>query len=285
MNVSPVTATSDMSFGTARSSLSTDLNGPRRVNSDSMVTHLAGSTARFVDNSGFPAVADFYPAARPNPAAAAPVAPAAGLTTQDAQMMQVLTSAAQRVAQEAMAHVIAPPDPLSSNEQKGHELQALAKQQHVLTVTAQALDQEVSAQGSDVVPPSSHALVAVAQQVVFQAARQVAADRSAVAAMSVTAPPPSQVTVNEVSVATQSAVAQAVEITGPLGTEVDVMMTASSLLQQQTRPTLMSQVEPMDPMAFEAVRPHSTGTLSQPNYPGQVPANFAPSSSMGIIDF
>ncbi|KAF9218249.1 hypothetical protein BS17DRAFT_762626, partial [Gyrodon lividus] len=59
--------------------------------------------------------------------------------------MQVLTTAAQRVAQEAQSQVIAS---ISSNE-PGPELQALAKQQHVLTVTAQAFDQEVSGQRSD----------------------------------------------------------------------------------------------------------------------------------------
>lgn len=191
--------------------------------------------------------------------------------------MQVLTSAAQRVAQEAQAHVIAAQNPA---EPPGVELQSLAKQQHVLTVTAQALDHEVSAP-PNAVPPSSHALVAVAQQVVFQAARQVAADRTAVMSFATGLPPeqtPSSgaVTVNEVSVATQSAVAQAVEITGPLSSEVDVMMTASSLLQQQTRPPPMPVMPPVSipppieqSLAATAVdtRPHSAGTVPQPFAP------------------
>lgn len=165
-------------------------------------------------------------------------------------MMQVLTSAAQRVAQEAQAHVIAAQHP---GEPPGVELQSLAKQQHVLTVTAQALDQEVSSP-PNAVPPASHALVAVAQQVVFQAARQVAADRTAVMSLATgllpeQAPTGAAVTVNEVSVATQTAVAQAVEITGPLSSEVDVMMTASSLLQQQSRP---SPIPGMPPVAVPA---------------------------------
>jgi hypothetical protein len=155
--------------------------------------------------------------------------------SQDAQVIQVLTSAAQRVAQEAQSQVVAAGVP----NEPGHELQALAKQQHVLTVTAQAVDNTVSAQGNSITQPSS-VLAAAAQQVVLQAARQVAADRSVIAAAQFSAglpPPPagstSQVTVNEVSVATQSAVAQAVELTGPLSSEVDVLMTASSLLQAQ----------------------------------------------------
>ena len=157
----------------------------------------------------------------------------------------MLTSAAQRVAQEAQSQVVAAGVP----NEPGHELQALAKQQHVLTVTAQAVDDTVSSQGNAITQPSS-VLAAAAQQVVLQAARQVAADRSAIAAAQISAglPPPAvgsagQVTVNEVSVATQSAVAQAVELTGPLSSEVDVLMTASSLLQAQQAQSPVQQAQ------------------------------------------
>lgn len=166
----------------------------------------------------------------------------------------MLTTAAQRVAQEAQSQVVASP------MDAGHELQALAKQQHVLTVTAQAFKGgSDNPEGSAV---QSNALAAAAQQVVLQAARQIASDRTvaAVAAGSSTSAS-QQITVKEVSVATQSAVAQAVEMVGPLSSEVDVLMTAKSLLQQQTRappqavdPSQMSA--PLDP-----VRPHSTGTM------------------------
>lgn len=207
-------------------------------------------------------------------------------------MMQVLTSAAQRVAQEAQAHVIAAQHP---GEAPGVELQSLAKQQHVLTVTAQALDQEVSSP-PNAVPPASHALVAVAQQVVFQAARQVAADRTAVMSYATGLPPeqtPSAaaVTVNEVSVATQTAVAQAVEITGPLSSEVDVMMTASSLLQQQSRPPSMAGIssvpipaasEPPLPAGLDGARPHSSGTTVQPFAP-VLPSGMQPYPSTSAV--
>ena len=161
-------------------------------------------------------------------------------------MIQVLTSAAQRVAQEAQSQVVAAGVP----NEPGHELQALAKQQHVLTVTAQAVDDTVTSQGNAITQPSS-VLAAAAQQVVLQAARQVAADRSAIAAAQISAglpPPPvgtaGQVTVNEVSVATQSAVAQAVELTGSLSSEVEVLMTASSILQAQHAQTqVQAQVQ------------------------------------------
>jgi hypothetical protein len=182
----------------------------------------------------------------------------------------VLTTAAQRVAQEAQSQVVAAGAP----SEPGHELQALAKQQHVLTVTAQAVDDTVSSQGNVTTQPSS-VLAAAAQQVVLQAARQVAADRSAVAAAQISAglpPPPSgsagQVTVNEVSVATQSAVAQAVELTGPLSSEVDVLMTASSLLQAQQAHTqhvqaqVQAQSRPVQPPPVPVVSHRHHGSFS-----------------------
>ena len=288
INVSPVPTGTDMSFSGVRPSLAADLQNPRRVNSDSMVPIAAGVAGRCVVSDSL-VTTTHHSCSRPLQGIAAQPIGQPKLTPQDAQMMQVLTSAAQRVAQEAQAHVIASSRP---HEPPGPELQALAKQQHVLTVTAQALDQEVSAP-PEAVPPSSHALVAAAQQVVFQAARQVAADRTAVLTMATGVPPSQQppasatVTVNEVSVATQTAVAQAVEITGPLSSEVDVMMTASSLLQQQTAPPVLP------PSGFDAIRPHSTGTMPPPYpmqqsaisvYPAAAAVTTAPLSSLGPID-
>ncbi len=196
----------------------------------------------------------------PAPLAAPPstASSQASLTAQDAQMMQVLTSAAQRVSEEMIAHVTSPPDPLTSDVQKANEMEALVKQQHVLEVTAQALNHEVASMSVSEVTASSHALVAVAQQVVFQAARQVATDHAIHAVHDAALPQAPQVTVNEVSVATQTAVAQAVEITGPLSSEVDVMMTASSLLQHQTH----TRTAPLMQPAVDPLRSHSTGNLA-----------------------
>ena len=81
----------------------------------------------------------------------------------------MLTSAAQRVAQEAQSQVVASPN------EAGPELQALAKQQHVLTITAQAFHSKTSGEPPDGSAAQSNALAAAAQQVVLQAARQVAA--------------------------------------------------------------------------------------------------------------
>lgn len=219
--------------------------------------------------------------------------PSSGLvspvTTRDAQVIQVLTSAAQRVAQEAQSQIISSATP----GEPGPELQALAKQQHVLTITAQAFDQEVTGQQrSEIGPQATTVLAAAAQQVVFQAARQVVADRSAAVASQISAgftPPPdaaTQVTVNEVSVATQSAVAQAVEITGPLSNEVDVLMTASSLLQQQTRAPVSPLSAMLDSaqrsMSMNSLHSHSAGTLPlAPSYP----ATMTTQPSVGVVHY
>ena len=181
----------------------------------------------------------------------------------------MLTSAAQRIAQEAQSQVVASPN------EAGPELQALAKQQHVLTVTAQAISSKLAGEVPDGAVAQSNALTVAAQQVVLQAARQVAADRTSASISSGVDPAQAvttQVTVKEVSVATQSAVAQAVEMVGPLSSEVDVLMTAKSLLQQQTRPPPLAP--PPDPVAaaqlsaqLDPTRPHSTGTLLPLGFP------------------
>lgn len=186
----------------------------------------------------------------------------------------MLTTAAQRVAQEAQSQVIAS---TVSNEH-APELQALAKQQHVLTVTAQAFDQEVSGQHFDI-PQQTNVLAVAAQQVVLQAARQVAADRSAAVASQISAglpPPPqaaTQVTVNEVSMATQTAVAQAVEITGPLSSEVDVLITASSLLQQQTRAPVSP---PVPTVPVDVVRLALTSIVSAASFSSSLTSSAVP---------
>ena len=202
----------------------------------------------------------------------------------ESQVVQVLTTAAQRVAQEAQSQVVASPSEV------GPELQALAKQQHVLTVTAQAISSKLAGEVPEGAVAQSNALTVAAQQVVLQAARQVVADRT-VAAVSSGLPPAvaastvPAVTVKEVSVATQSAVAQAVDMIGPLSSEVDVLMTAKSLLQQQTRGStvLGGAIDP---------RPRSTATsppgpfdLSVPPIPVPVPMAAVPVPPPGAVYF
>ena len=186
----------------------------------------------------------------------------------DSQVLQVLNTAAQRVAQEAQSQVISSRTPSEPTP----ALELLAKQQHVLTVTAQALDQTLDhgATRVDVSSQPSHvlAMASAAQRVVLQAARTVTADRTALnnsmGVLAAQSTVQSQVTVNEVSVATQTAVAQAVGMAGPLSNEVDVLMTASSLLQQQERntppaPSPPAAMEPSKIAACLESRPHATG--------------------------
>ncbi|KAG1754628.1 hypothetical protein EDB19DRAFT_1892588 [Suillus lakei] len=267
LNIVPV-SNLDTSFSASRrGSMNGEMHRPRRVASDSTVPQTSPRPLRSQSSSGL-------------------VSPVA---TRDAQVIQVLTSAAQRVAQEAQSQIISSATP----GEPGPELQALAKQQHVLTITAQAFDQEVTGQQrSEIGPQATTVLAAAAQQVVFQAARQVVADRSAAVASQISAgftPPPdaaTQVTVNEVSVATQSAVAQAVEITGPLSNEVDVLMTASSLLQQQIR----APVSPLSAMLDSAQRSMSMNSLHSHSAGNRPPApsysaDMTTQSSVGVVHY
>ncbi|THH33885.1 hypothetical protein EUX98_g291 [Antrodiella citrinella] len=245
ISIAPMAAVDASFTPSRRPSLVGDIHNPRRVMSDTALPQTTPLRPLRSQSSM-------------NHLSSGPV------TAPDSQVVQVLTTAAQRVAQEAQSQVVASP------MEQGHELQALAKQQHVLTVTAQAFKTSAGNDTPEGSAVQSNALAAAAQQVVLQAARQVASDRTVAAAASGNSPPTQQITVKEVSVATQSAVAQAVEMVGPLSSEVDVLMTAKSLLQQQTR----SPPQAVDPSQMSApldpVRPHSTGgMLSYPNM--QVP--------------
>ncbi|CAL1704580.1 unnamed protein product [Somion occarium] len=241
VSIAPV-ASVDTFVPSRRSSLVGDISNARRVLSDSAMPQNA--TPR---SSRAPSFSSSVP----------------NIVAPDSQVVQVLTTAAQRVAEEAQSQVVASP------MDAGHELQALAKQQHVLTVTAQAFNNKGASDTTAGTSNQSSALAAAAQQVVLQAARQVVADR-AVSGSPPTQAPGTQVTVKEVSVATQSAVAQAVEMVGPLSSEVDVLMTAKNLLQQQTRESY-SPPQAVDPsqmaVPLDPVRPHSTGNMLQSPFP------------------
>ncbi|KAI0670429.1 hypothetical protein C8Q78DRAFT_1070030 [Trametes maxima] len=241
ITIAPMAAVDASFTPSRRPSLVGDIHNPRRILSDSVVAGVAPPTAA-------PRLL------RVPPTLSAPPTP---VVAPESQVVQVLTTAAQRVAQEAQSQVVASPN------EAGPELQALAKQQHVLTVTAQAISSKMAGEVPQGAVAQSDALTAAAQQVVLQAARQVVADRTVAAVTSgMPAAAGPQVTVKEVSVATQSAVAQAVDMVGPLSSEVDVLMTAKSLLQQQTRaPTAV--LGGLDP------RPHSTG--NSPPHPFDLP--------------
>lgn len=193
-----------------------------------------------------------------------PPAPSAAET---AQVIAVINSAANRVAQEAQTQNVANPGPAQAHAQA-----SLAKQQHVLEVTAQVISTEAhnALVGRSIgeQPKAASVLVQAAQAVVHQAARQLQADKTAVAilqskngpAQAPIAPP--SVSLTDVSIATQSAVAHAVAITGSQSSEVEVMLTANSLIQQRSRAdsragmipaTLAPQPAPPNPYAVPLV--------------------------------
>ncbi|CAE6436378.1 unnamed protein product [Rhizoctonia solani] len=145
------------------------------------------------------------------------------------QVMQVLASAVSRVTHAAHAAQV---------HNGVDQAAALVKQQQVLGVTAQAVADEVRAGPHPDSQGTASVLVAAAHSVVVGAAQLVATDRVTQATRSavdpnVMAPTQAPISVTEVSVATQSAVAHAVALNGPMATEVEVMMTANALIQQQ----------------------------------------------------
>lgn len=215
----------------------------------------------------------------PTPALPPPVPSPA----ESAQVMAVLNNAAKRVAQEAVTQAIqAAPGPAQVHTQA-----VLAKQQQVLTVTAKVIENEAHnalvgrSVGDQHVGAS--VLAQAAQAVVHQAARQVQADKAAVAVQQSktnhtpqppTVPPP--VSLTDVSIATQSAVAHAIAITGSRSSEVEVMLTANSLIQQRSRaesrsaahpPPNLNGVHQSPPGAFtpSVVASTSNGTMTGPS--------------------
>ncbi|KAF7969280.1 hypothetical protein HWV62_27811 [Athelia sp. TMB] len=276
VNIAPM-STLDTSFSTSRRpSLISEVTNPRRVTSDSAVPQLIPPR----------------PLIRAQTTLAPP--PPVVSSANDAQVLQVLNSAAQRVAQEVKSQVIGS-RPLN---EAPVSLELLAKQQHVLSVTAQALgetlDHNNAGTNAGPSPQASQvrAMASAAQQVVLQAARTVTADRTALntslgipSSQEVIA---SQVTVNEVSVATQDAVAKAVNMSGPLSSEVNILMHASSLLQQKAQE---SAPVPSPPATFDASR-FIPPDIHHPSFPiatgttGMVPPYYPPpSTSVGLQDY
>ncbi|KZP12613.1 hypothetical protein FIBSPDRAFT_754794 [Athelia psychrophila] len=248
VNIAPM-STLDSSFSSSRRpSLVSDMINPRRIMSDTAIPQHNTPPRPLIR-------------AQTNIAPAPPVVSSAN----DAQVLQVLNSAAQRVAQEVELQVIGS-RPLT---EPSLEMELLAKQQHVLSITAQALgetlDHNNAGTNAGPSPQATHsrAMASAAQQVVLQAARTVTADRTALntslgipTSQEVVA---SQVTVNEVSVATQEAVATAVNMSGPLSSEVNILMHASSLLQQKAQESSTPSPPAFDTSRFIAPDMHHPG--------------------------
>jgi hypothetical protein len=201
----------------------------------------------------------------------------------DAQVVQVLQVAADRVAGELQGAVI-PRAPISDQQNTmivTQQVNALVKQQHVLQTTAQAVGQVNGGVVINPIPMSSAKMIMAdaAKKMVMQAAHVAEVQKTVVTEDqksagliprdSISAP----VTVNEVSVTAQDAVAQAVQITGPGASEATVLDTARNILQRREQaivylPAETTRSQPPN-HAF------SPGAMSAPPVP-------FPSSSIGL---
>lgn len=148
----------------------------------------------------------------------------------DTHVIRVLQNVAQRVTSEAQNQASSLPHP--TRTEKG-ELKALVKQKHLLDQTVDAYDKAISGQGHT----DARRLAVAAQQVVIQAAKTVIADRT-VAGGGV--PPQAEasgiqaVSVGELTDKTQDAIAMAVKLRGATSNDVDIIVTATSILKAQT---------------------------------------------------
>ncbi|CAA7271555.1 unnamed protein product [Cyclocybe aegerita] len=146
----------------------------------------------------------------------------------DTRVIRVLQSVAQRVTDEAESQFV------SASPPKQGELQDLVKQKHVLEQTVDAYDKAISGQGH----LQSRRLAVAAQHVVLQAAKTVIADRT-IATGGIPTPQVETVAIQSVSVSeltdkTQDAIAMAVKMNGTASNEVDIIVTATSILKSQT---------------------------------------------------
>lgn len=134
----------------------------------------------------------------------------------------MLQQAAQKVTMEANSQIV------TGTLEVQDTLEDLAKQRHVLEQTVDAYDRELSGQSH----MQTRRLAVAAQHVVVQAAHTVIADKTGgtvVAQSEVTAI--QSVTVSELSDATQDAIAEAVKMKGTATNDVDIIVTATSILK------------------------------------------------------
>ncbi|KAF8498896.1 hypothetical protein JB92DRAFT_2654121, partial [Gautieria morchelliformis] len=178
----------------------------------------------------------------------------------DPVLTRPLCRAIKAVLIEAHSVQAAPnPDP----EQQIQLQTFLTRQEQVLTVTAHAINDALSAPShaaSEQPTNASDALARAGTDVVLWALHKVAADHSAVIQMATGIPAEynsgvQEVTMHEVSSATKTAVAQAVEQTDTLTSPIDVMLTAETIIQRNTQPVTPCIPDPSQyPLAPDVVR-------------------------------
>lgn len=167
----------------------------------------------------------------------------------DRAVIQVLQNCAQRVTDEAESQFVATSPP------KQGEIHALVKQKHVLEQTMNAYDKALSGQGH----LQARRLAVAAQHVVLQAAQTIVADRSV--AVGVPTSEGDSVSMHELTDKTQDAIAMAVKMNGPASTEVDIIVTATSILKHST-PAAMAA--PSSTQRVSSAFPPPTGLSTLP---------------------
>ncbi|KAF4615261.1 hypothetical protein D9613_002690 [Agrocybe pediades] len=176
----------------------------------------------------------------------------------DTRVIQVLQKVAQRVTDEAASQIV------SDSPGEG-ELEDLVKQKHVLDSTVSAYGEAIAGQSHGV----SRRLAVAAQHVVLQAAKTVIADRT-VASGGVPVPQKETVAMQSVSVSeltdkTQDAIAMAVKMNGTASNEVDIIVTATSILKSQT-PVIDTPAGPL--------LPATRASPSAPTVPSRLASTF-----------
>jgi len=170
----------------------------------------------------------------------------------DRAVIQVLQNCAQRVTDEAESQFVATSPP------KQGEIHALVKQKHVLEQTMNAYDKALSGQGH----LQARRLAVAAQHVVLQAAQTIVADRG-VAVGGVQTSEGESVSMHELTDKTQDAIAMAVKMNGPASTEVDIIVTATSILKHST-PAAMAA--PSSTPRISSAFPPPTGLSTLPEH-------------------
>jgi len=176
----------------------------------------------------------------------------------DRAVIQVLQNVAQRVTDEAESQFVA------SSPPKQGEIHALVKQKHVLEQTVNAYDRALSGHGH----LQSRRLAVAAQHVVLQAAQTIVADKT-VAVGGVTNSEVESVSMHELTDKTQDAIAMAVKMNGPTSNEVDIIVTATSILKHATP-------------AVTTPPPPSRLPMAGPSTP-RIASTFPPSTSLSTL--
>jgi len=215
ITIAPVSAAEAASRPPRRPSMAGD--SPRRSTSDSFLCQTS-RRPKARSNTTSSGSATVVPTSTSKPE----VDPSAITESPDKRVIRVLQQAAQKVTMEANCQFV------TGAPEINETLEDLAKQKHVLEQTVDAYDRELSGQSH----LQTRRLAVAAQHVVVQAAHTVIADKSGgtvVAQSEVTAI--QSVTVSELSDATQDAIAEAVKMKGTATNDVDIIVTATSILK------------------------------------------------------